>query len=168
MVAEIRIPPGDVITLHHDVKDRIATPEEVCVRHIQTDTVEAANGVLTELEQGADFAELAKAHSTDEASAPMGGDLGCFDRSHSAARSEFERVAFAAEENKVVGPVASRFGHHVLVVYEHRMPRAPTLNEAYATIERDLALEQLPGRIQALIDASGLNIYPDRFHAAAE
>ncbi len=168
MLKEIRIPPGDVITMHHDVKDRLATPEEVCVRHILADSAGAANDIRAELEQGADFAKLAVQRSTDAASAGIGGDLGCFERNHSASRSEFEKAAFAAEEGQLVGPVASRLGHHVLVVYEHKMPRAPTLNEAYAQIERELALEQLPERLQALVSDSGIRIHPDNFRVSAD
>ncbi len=168
MLKDIRIPPGDVITMHHDVKDRLATPEEVCVRHIQADSVDAANDIRAELEQGADFAKLAVQRSTDAASAGIGGDLGCFERSHSASRSEFEKAAFAAEEGQLVGPVASHLGHHVLVVYEHKMPRAPTLNEAYAQIERELALEQLPERLQALVSDSGISVHPDIFRVSTD
>jgi peptidyl-prolyl cis-trans isomerase C len=168
MLQDIRIPPGDVITLHHDVKDSLATPEEICARHIQTDSADAANNVRAELELGADFAELAIEHSTDAASARNGGDLGCFERSHSASRSEFEQAAFAAEEDQLVGPVESRLGHHVFIVYEHKMPRAPTLNEAYAQIERELALEQLPGRLQALVSDSGIRVHPDTFRVSMD
>jgi len=166
MLQDIRIPPGDVITLHHDVKDSLATPEEICVRQIQTDSADAANNVRAELELGADFTELAIEQSTDAASARNGGDLGCFERSHSASRSEFEKSAFAAEEDQLVGPVESRLGHHVFIVYEHRMPRAPTLNEAYARIERELALEQLPQRLQALVSESGIRVHPDTFRVS--
>lgn len=168
MLQEIRVPPGDVITMHHDVKDSLATPEEICVRHIQTGSAAAANDVRAELELGADFTELAIEHSTDAASAGNGGDLGCFERSHSASRSEFEKSAFAAEEDQLVGPVESRLGHHVFIVYEHRMPRAPTLNEAYAQIERELALEQLPQRLQALVSDSGIRVHPDTFRVSTD
>ena len=168
MLLDIRIPPGDVITMHHDVKDSLATPEEICVRHIQTDSADATNDVRAELELGADFTELAIEHSTDATSAGNGGDLGCFERSHPASRSEFEKAAFAAEEDQLVGPVESRLGHHVFIVYEHKMPRAPTLNEAYAQIERELALEQLPQRLQALVSDSGIRVYPDTFRVSTD
>lgn len=163
LLREVKIPPGDVVTLHHDIKDTLATPEEVCVRHIQLGSPEEAATVRAALEAGADFAKLATVHSTDKASAAGGGDLGCFERGPAGPRSEFERAAFAAAEGELVGPVESRFGHHLLVVYEHRMPRAPTLNEAYVQIERELAMEQLPGRISTLVDNSGLRVYPDRY-----
>ncbi len=168
MLEEIQIPPGDVITMHHDVKDRLATPEEFCVRHIQTDSPDAASDIREELEQGADFANLAARRSTDTASADTGGDLGCFERSHSASLSEFEDAVFSAEEGELVGPVASRHGYHMLVVYEHKMPRAPTLNEAYAQIERELALEQLPERLQALVSDSGISVRPGTFRISTD
>lgn len=168
MIKEIRVPPGDVITVHHDVKDSLATPEEVCVRHIQADSYDAAKAIRSELEKGADFAELAEARSTDAASVKNGGDLGCFERSQSAVRSAFEKAAFAAAEGELTGPVESRFGHHVMVVYQHKMPRAPTLNEAYVQIERDLALEELPRRIQALVKDSGIRVNASNYSVAKD
>ena len=163
LLREIKVPPGDVVTLHHDIKDTLATPEEVCVRHIQLGSAEEAEAARVDLEAGADFATLASERSRDNASAAGGGDLGCFERGPAGPRTEFERAAFAAEEGELVGPVESRFGHHILIVYEHRMPRAPTLNEAYVQIERELAMEQLPGRISTLVNNSGLRVYPDRY-----
>ena len=163
MLREIKVPPGDVITLHHDAKHLLATPEEVCLRHIQVADAGTANTLRDELIAGAGFAALAKAYSTDTASAVNGGDLGCFERGEAGPRTEFEQAAFAAGEGEIVGPIESRFGYHVLVVYEHRMPREPTLNEAYAQIERELAMEQLPQRIQALVEQSGIELHLDRY-----
>lgn len=163
MLREIRIPPGDVITMHHDVKHALATPETVCVRHIQVAEEAAAGAIRKELESGADFATIAAEQSNDVASAAAGGDLGCFERGAAGPRTEFERVAFATSEGELAGPVESRYGYHVLLIYRHDMPREPTLNEAYAQIERELALEQLPERIRALMEKSGVRVYPDRF-----
>jgi parvulin-like peptidyl-prolyl isomerase len=167
MLEEIRIPPGDVITMHHDVKDGLATPEEFCVRHIQVDSVDAANDIRAQLEQGADFREVAVQQSTDAASAQNGGDLGCFARLHSQSRSEFETAVFTAREGELVGPVDSELGQHILVVYRHNAPRVPTLDEAYADIERELALEQLPAHLQLLITDSGIDVYPDGFRISS-
>lgn len=163
MLREIRVPTGDVITLHHDAKHLLATPEEVCLRHIQVADEDSARALLARIEAGAEFAELAAAHSSDAASASAGGDLGCFERGPAGPRTAFERAAFAADEGEAVGPVESRYGFHVLVVYEHRMPREPTLNEAYAEIERELALEELPERMQALLESSGVRVHADRY-----
>lgn len=168
MIKDIKIAPGDVITLHHDIKDTLATPEQVCVRHIQTASLHEAETVIAELRAGAEIDELAKKRSVDESSAAMGGDLGCFERGHGGARSAFERAAFAADEGELTGPVESRLGFHVLVVYEHKMPRAPTLNEAYAQIERELALEKLPQQIQAIVSASGVRVFAENYQSSAD
>lgn len=168
LLQEIRIPAGDVITMHHDTKHLLTTPEEVCVRHIQLTSAANANDVLAKLKEGADFAALARERSRDEATAAAGGDLGCFARSSAASRSAFEKAAFAAREGEITGPVESQLGHHVLVVYDRRASRQPTLNEAYAEVERELALEKLPESIKTLVDNSGINIYADRFAVAPE
>jgi parvulin-like peptidyl-prolyl isomerase len=168
MLKETRIPPGDVITLHHDIKHALATPEEACVRHVQSATVEAANEILARIEGGEDMAVLAKSSSTDAASAALGGDLGCFERKVSATNTAFEKAVFTAREGELIGPVESQFGYHVLVVYERKEAREPTLNEAYMQIERELAMEQLPQRIKTLIDSSGVRTYPENFINATE
>lgn len=167
VLKEIVVPPGDVITLHHDIKDSLATPEQACVRHIQLESEDEALAVLKELQNGAEFTKRATERSTDTASAATGGDLGCFERGHSVARSEFEKAAFRATVGELSGPVESRFGHHILLVYERKMPRTQTLNEAYAQVERELALEQLPQRMQSLLANSGIQTYPERFRADA-
>ena len=168
MIKDVKIAPGDVITLHHDIKDTLATPEQVCVRHIQLASLDEANAVISEIQAGAEFHELAMERSVDSASAAMGGDLGCFERGHSGTRSEFERAAFAAAVGELSSPIESHLGYHVLIVDEHKMPRAPTLNEAYAQIERELALEKLPQQIQEIVSASGVRVFAENYQSSAE
>lgn len=160
MLEEIVIHPGDVVTFHHDMKDQLATPERVCVRHVQAETAEAAKNILAELDDGAEFGELAMERSTDKGSANSGGDLGCFERGRSGSMTEFEKAAFAAKEGEPVGPVASEFGYHVIEVYERKPRDVPTLNEAYSEIARNLALEKLPERVSTLVNRSGVQTYP--------
>lgn len=160
LLDEIEVPPGDVITFHHDMQEQLASPEQVCIRHVQLRTPEAAQEVRDALLGGADFARVAALHSTDADSAKSGGNLGCFARSASA-RTAFEQAAFSAEENAIVGPVASTLGYHVLQVYERKPRRVPTLNEAYDEIEDELAREQLPETIALLVTRSGVKTFPE-------
>ncbi len=69
------------------------------------------------IEAGADFADVAAAESEDPGSKTRGGDLGAFGRGEMVP--EFERAAFEAPLNKVVGPIRSAFGWHVIRVDEH-------------------------------------------------
>ncbi|HEY7530875.1 MAG TPA: peptidylprolyl isomerase [Gemmatimonadota bacterium] len=72
-----------------------------------------ADSLVTELRNGADFAELAGEFSGDPASAERGGDLGYFRRG--VMVPAFEDAAFAIDSvGGLVGPVESRFGWHVI------------------------------------------------------
>lgn len=167
LLQEIVIPPGDVVTLHHDIKHTLITPEEVCIRHIQTADTEAAEQILTEVGSGADFEKLASERSLDEETAGRGGDLGCFQKGPTdAAKSDFEKAAFAARKVGIIGPIESELGYHVIGVYKYKAPHELTLNEAYADVEKELKHEKLPNRINALISESGIRTYPENFAAS--
>ncbi|MBK9180838.1 MAG: peptidylprolyl isomerase [Acidimicrobiales bacterium] len=92
--------------------------DEVCARHILVESEGEAQAALLELQNGADFAEVAAARSIDTGSAEQGGDLGCVGRGRLVP--EFEDAAFAATPGEVVGPVQSQFGYHLIVVDEHK------------------------------------------------
>ena len=73
-----------------------------------------ANDVLQRLRDGEDFSTLAKLFSADNTSAVRGGDLGWFGRGKMV--EPFENAAFAARVGRVVGPVESAFGYHLIEV----------------------------------------------------
>jgi len=64
-----------------------------------------------QLDDGADFADLARANS-DCPSGSQGGDLGFFGRG--AMVPEFETAAFDLEVGEVSGPVETDFGYHLI------------------------------------------------------
>lgn len=69
------------------------------------------------IDNGADFAELAKVHS-DDLSASKGGDLGWLNPGDTVP--EFERAMDALQPNAVSEPVRSPFGWHMIQVLERR------------------------------------------------
>lgn len=69
------------------------------------------------IENGADFAELAKLHS-DDLSANRGGDLNWLNPGDTVP--EFERVMDALKPGEVSEPVRSPFGWHLIQVQERR------------------------------------------------
>jgi peptidyl-prolyl cis-trans isomerase SurA len=69
------------------------------------------------IDNGADFAELARLQSED-ASSSRGGDLGWL--SPGDAVPEFERAMAALEPGQLSGPVQSPFGWHLIQVIERR------------------------------------------------
>jgi parvulin-like peptidyl-prolyl isomerase len=100
----------------------VADLTEVCAAHILVATEPEAQEVLTRLEAGEEFADLAAELSTDTASGGQGGDLGC--QAAGGYVPEFATAALAAELGVATDPVLSEFGYHVLLVSE-RTEAAP-------------------------------------------
>jgi peptidyl-prolyl cis-trans isomerase C len=83
------------------------------VSHILVATLEQADAIEAQLAGGADFAELAKAESTD-ASGSNGGQLGCLD--DSTFVEPFATVAKTQAIGVVSAPVQTQYGFHVILV----------------------------------------------------
>jgi len=97
--------------------------EHVHARHILVDTPQEAERILAQLQAGADFAALAKAHSQDTSTRESGGDLGFFPRGILVA-PEVEEAAFALQPGQFSGVVTSSLGYHIVQVIE-RDPARP-------------------------------------------
>ncbi|KGP71204.1 peptidylprolyl isomerase [Pontibacillus yanchengensis] len=92
--------------------------QEVQASHILVDDEKTAKDVIQKLEDGGDFAELAKEHSTDTTSAENGGDLGYFSTGDMVL--PFEEAAYNLEVGKVSKPVESEYGYHIIKVTDKR------------------------------------------------
>jgi len=82
-------------------------------RHILVDTEEQCADIKQKIEEGADFAEMAREYSNCP-SGRKGGDLGEFGPGQMV--KEFDDVVFSAETHKVHGPVKTQFGYHLLEI----------------------------------------------------
>ncbi len=82
-------------------------------RHILVSTEEQCNDLKRQIEEGADFAELAKQYSSCP-SGQRGGDLGTFRPGQMV--KEFNDVCFFEEVGVVHGPVQTQFGYHLIEV----------------------------------------------------
>ena len=82
-------------------------------RHILVPTQEACEDLKTQIEGGADFADVAKEHSQCP-SGKEGGDLGEFGPGQMV--KEFDQVVFSAGIGTVQGPVQTQFGYHLIEV----------------------------------------------------
>lgn len=84
-------------------------------RHILVETEEQCSALKQQIEDGADFADLARKHSSCP-SGQQGGELGSFGPGMMVP--EFDQVVFSADVNTVQGPVKTQFGYHLLEVTE--------------------------------------------------
>jgi peptidyl-prolyl cis-trans isomerase C len=129
-----------------------APQKEYSAAHILVEEEARANELKAELDGGADFAELAKANSIDTGSGTNGGDLGWFGLGTMV--KPFEDAVVAAELGKVVGPVKSDFGWHLILVKETRLADKPTLEAMRAELSAELQQRAIEAHIKSVTDAA--------------
>ena len=86
---------------------------EASARHILVDTEEQCLQLKEKIQEGEDFAEIARIHSNCPSKA-QGGDLGKFGPGMMV--KEFDEVVFSSDVNSLQGPVKTQFGYHLLEV----------------------------------------------------
>lgn len=91
--------------------------KEVHAAHILVKTDKKAQEVLDKLSKGQSFAEMARKYSQCP-SGKSSGDLGWFGKGRMVPA--FEKAAFEGEKGKILGPVKTQFGYHIIKVLDKR------------------------------------------------
>jgi len=129
----------------YDERYANAAPQtEYNAAHILVETEDKARDLKAQIDGGADFAELARQHSTDGAAA-SGGDLGWFGLGMMV--KPFEDAVVALQPGQVGGPVQTQFGWHLVLLKETRAAQVPTLDE----VRDELAAELEQAAIETLL-----------------
>jgi len=129
----------EIQTYYDESKDRFTTPESRDVAHILVKTKDEADKLYQEVQDGGDFAKLAKEHSVDEASAKDGGKL--TDQKGTFV-PEFEAAAFALKTGEVSEPVETTYGWHIIKALADAVPeKVVPLAEAKDSIRAQLLQE---------------------------
>lgn len=109
-------------TLEELYDDSPASTGVLCMSHILLKTEKDARDVLKELQDGTDFAELAKKRSIEPAAKQSGGSLAaddepCTDLSFFQQQfdGDFMKGAVAAKAGVPTGPVKTQFGYHIIL-----------------------------------------------------
>lgn len=88
-------------------------PINVCASHILVPNEIQAEKLKLEIKNYSDFQQLAQIYS-ECPSGRKGGYLGCFGKGQMV--KEFEKAAWSANTNEVIGPVKTQFGYHLIWV----------------------------------------------------
>ena len=162
---KITISDADVKKYYEENKHKFHRPESYRARHIlaaifppdmlrSTPVTELQNKkeeltqkaeekidkIIKELKEGANFEELAKRISDDEASRENGGDLdviykGIFDPT-------FDEAVSKLNPGEISGKVETQFGFHVIKLTEKRPPEQAPFKELEEAIQKHLFMEE--------------------------
>ena len=136
----------------YDARYAAAEPEtEWNASHILVETETEARALKAKLDDGADFATLAREESTGP-SGPNGGELGWFGPGQMVPA--FEEAVKGLEAGTVSDPIQTQFGWHVVRLNETRDRAAPPLEQVRAEIEQELRTEAVEAEVQRLTEAA--------------
>ena len=122
---------------------RYRQPAQIRARHILISNKidgarDKAESLLKQLQQGANFEELARANSQDPGSSSKGGDLGFFGPGNMVP--QFEAAAFALKRpGDMTGVVESSFGFHIIRLEDTRPEGIRPFEEVKADIRKQLS-----------------------------
>lgn len=152
LAKSVQVSDAEIEAYYKDHPEKIQLPEKRNVRHIlimspQEADVAAAEaaktkveGLLAQIKQGADFAELAKGNSEDPGSASRGGELGFFQRGDMVP--EFEAAAFALNKAGDLSEIVkTSYGYHLLQLVAVEAAKTPSLAEVKPLLTQELKTE---------------------------
>ena len=135
------VPEADLKKEYESIKGQIGD-KEYKVRHILVEKEDEAKNIITELQKGAKFDELAKARSKDPGSKDKGGDLDWnapanFVKPFGDAMKSTPKGKFTPQ------PVQTQFGWHVIEVEDVRDAKVPGYDEVKPQLQQRMQAQWL-------------------------
>jgi len=161
---KIEITSKDIKTFFEENKQKLSIPEQRQTSHIlicfegkekcesgltQEEALAKINDLKSQLDDGADFAELAKEYSTGP-SATKGGDLGLVVKGQMVP--EFEEATFSLKKGEVSDVVETDFGYHLILVGDIIKEEKATLANTKDQIEIGLINSALQQKTQEFLN----------------
>ena len=107
----VKVTDNDIEAYYTKNKAQYSQPQSRDVRHILVKTKKQADELYAQLDNGADFAALAKQYSEDTGSKANGGKLTI---SKGQTVAPFDETAFLLKKNDISKPVKTEFGYHII------------------------------------------------------
>lgn len=171
----IQITDEQIATYYDKNKAQFVTKGEANLAHIQVANEAEANAIAQQLNNGADFAALAKEKSTDKLSAAQGGNLGW--AKAGTFPQAFENAANQLQVGQVSQPIKIDNAYHIIKVIDRKAEnviplaqvkdkitetiRKELLASEYSTVARDMANSAFEnsGSLEAVAKVAGLDIH---------
>lgn len=173
---DIEVSEDEILDRYEQQKDQLLNKETRTASHIlltaNDDDEQQVETTIKELkqriDQGEDFAELARQYSQDPGSASSGGELGEVERGMMV--QPFEDALFELDEGSVSQPVKTQFGWHLIKLDHIQAAKVPELDEVRATLIDEIKLERAEERIYDFSEQMATIGYeqPDSLEPVAE
>jgi parvulin-like peptidyl-prolyl isomerase len=108
---DVKVTDSDIEAYYTKNKTQYSQPQSRDVRHILVKTKKQADDLYAQLQNGGDFAALAKKFSEDTGSKANGGKLTI---SKGQTVAPFDATAFLLKKNEISKPVKTEFGYHII------------------------------------------------------
>ncbi len=149
-------PSEEAIKKEYDTAVAAMKGKEYKASHILVDSEDKAKEVIAELKKGGNFAELAKAKSSDS-SAANGGDLGWF--TSSMMVPPFSEAVAKLEKGKTSEqPVQTPFGWHVILLEDTRDATPPSMEELKPQIAQMLQSRMVNDYLEKLKSGAKIEV----------
>ncbi|MFW5936686.1 MAG: peptidylprolyl isomerase [Desulfosalsimonas sp.] len=162
VASKVSVTDADVQSYYEENKQEFEEPEKVHARHILIEAgpdagdkekaraEEKIREVQEKLEDGAEFAELARQHS-EGPSSEESGDLGSFTRGQMV--ENFDKAAFDLEPGEVSDIVETRFGYHLIKVEDKTASSMKSLDEVKDSVQEKLEREKVMQELEPYIES---------------
>ncbi len=146
----IDISDDEIKEYFEDNKASFDQEEQVEASHILIDDEKTAKEVKQKIDDGEDFAELAKEYSTDESNAESGGELGFFGKGKMV--KEFEDKAFSMKVDEISDPVKTEHGYHIIKVTDKKDAKEAKLEDHKEEVKDALFEQKLQTEYQTWLN----------------
>ncbi len=170
VAGQVQVSDAEVTDYYTKNLKNYTTPEQRQASHIlinlardakaadQAAAKAKAEAVLAEVRKNpANFAEIAKAQSQDQGSAPQGGDLGVVEKG--AFVKPVEDAIYALKDGEVSGLVQSEFGYHIIKITSLKPAQQKPLEAAKDEIAADLKKQKMSTKYSEMAETFTNMVY---------
>ncbi|CCU78840.1 Foldase protein PrsA precursor [Halanaerobium saccharolyticum subsp. saccharolyticum DSM 6643] len=153
VINKVEVSDEEAQEFYNNNQQQFETSEQKKVSHILFDEKSKAEEVLAEINNGADFAEMAKEHSTGP-TAENGGDLGFITAGERGLDATFRDAAMELNVGEVSSePVETQFGFHLIKVTDFREAGVRDFEEVKSQIKNQLRSQKQSQTFQEFVES---------------
>jgi len=161
---DVKVTDPDIKKYYDQHQTQYGTPEQRDIAHILVKNKALADKLYTQIQNGANFGQLAKKYSQDPGSKNQGGKLTI---SKGQTVAPFDQTAFLIKTGQVSHPVKTQFGYHIIkALGPVKPPKTTPFSQVKASIQQQLLQQKKNDAMTKWVDKVKKD-YAGKVHYAA-